>query len=174
MFTNQYIKFKKMMMLGQNSISFVGHDGAKVTGVGCNWGYNSDIGRNMAYARCQIPAPSGSSTGGVYFGTGSTPPQKTDYKLENPITSGLYITNSGVSEANPSDGVYVYSASYILRNTTDADVTIAEIGLYSYFEAGTSYKGCVLFERTVLDAPITITPGESKLVTYKVTFNQPS
>lgn len=113
---------------------------------------------------------------GVYFGTGSTPANLADHTLQSPITSGLTITNpSRVLLESEKEGQYTLSASYVLTNATEAELNIYEMGVVTPALVGGQYGSClypVLMERTVLTEPITIPPGASKLVTYKITFNQ--
>lgn len=105
---------------------------------------------------------------GVYFGSGSTPATQDDYRLESPIESGLTFTNGTIRKNTQADGSTIYRNSYIVVNSSDADIVIAEIGILGVVH--TDYYFPVLFERTVLASPVTISPGESKLVTYTVTM----
>ena len=111
---------------------------------------------------------------GIYFGSGNTPATKADYKLESPITSGLSIvTPSSAVLQSDGDGKYIYSASFIVTNTSADEIIICEIGLFTPGagqSASTLYL--TLMERTVLSEPIIIAPGERKVVTYEITFNQ--
>ena len=160
MFTNQYFACKKGLFEDSN-VKLTVRDGSAYTFPTSSI-YNCEIGVCMKKAYCKIP-----SSSGVYFGAGSTPAQKTDYDLENMITSGLTITNGSFVSTNSGNGVYWYECSYIVRNSSENEITISEIGYYS---AADNYA--VLMERTVLASPLTIQPGESKLITYKITFNQ--
>jgi hypothetical protein len=124
--------------------------------------------------------PSGSMGGyGVWFGAGSTPPTEDDYKLESPYVSGLSVVNqTGLDIVQDDDGVYACYACYAVTNTTEAEITIREIGafgeLVTYSSSKYYSKYRLLYERTVLANPITIPPGGSKLVTYKITINHSS
>lgn len=178
MFTNNYIKFRDMMFIGSTSFGgFVAVDGTQFYGT-CQYSYYGDIGNRMHLAKCQVmPTDSYSYVterdNGIYFGSGSSPATKEDYKLEAPIASGLGISNpSYFTWVTPTSGVYIATAAYAVTNTTDKDITIQEIGNFTNVANSQSRTYLVLMERTVLDEPIVIAPGESKLVTYKVTFNQ--
>lgn len=165
MFTDQYIQYKKIMFRNVDGWTIKDHTGV-ARDVTCSKSCGGDIGSSMHNAYC------GSfSNSGVYFGAGTTPAAKTDYKLESIIESGLTI--SRVNDAPQLDvvgGKYVYSASYVVKNTGTENIVIGEIGYYGRL-VGT-YSFAALMERTVLDTPLTIRPGESKLITYKITFNQ--
>lgn len=189
MFTNNYIKLQNLMFYADRN-AFVACDGGTVNAYEYHAPHHfGNIGKYMKYGRCRnLEASFAGSTNlfsnnnpGVYFGTGSTPAHKSDYKLENPITSGLAITNSNSVEVNSGDGNYTISTDYIVRNTTDSEINIYEIGAFGpictysgYYSANSMGNtwSMVLMERTVLTEPITIAPGESKLVTYRLTFNQ--
>lgn len=189
MFTNNYIKYRKMMFASQTGISFAGFDGAITTGY-AQQSYNGDIGVSIIYARCEklssATAESSASTitassvkKGVWFGRGATPPTADDYALEDVITSGLSIVNgSTFTISNPSEGKYIIQASYTVTNTTEEEIIIREIGLFggvAFYGNSSNNRACpVLFERQVLDEPITIPAGAAKVITYKITVNQTS
>ena len=124
-----------------------------------------DLGAFWDCVRCGNPSTAKYS--GIYLGTGTTPPQKSDYKLEAVIASGLSISNGRRLFLDEGNGKYSYSAQAVVKNTSGADITITEMGYYGYLSVG-----AILFERRVLDNPITIKAGESKLLTNKITFNQ--
>ena len=179
MFTNNYIKFRDMMFIGSYRFAgFKSVTGTVFYGVAETSGESGDIGKYMHLARCKaMPTESGqynsSFTPGIYFGSGSTPATKEDYKLESPITAGLAISNpSGFTWVLPSSGVHSATASYAVLNTSSEDITIQEVGNFTVVADYNGKYQFTLMERTVLDEPIVIAPGGSKLVTYKVTFNQ--
>lgn len=101
---------------------------------------------------------------GIAFGSGTTPPQKTDYKLENHITTGL--TYSG-DNTNNVDGVVNWVQT--VQNTSTAQITITEVGLFS--NAGESLK-TFLLTRTVLDTPVVLQPNEVKTFTITIDYNK--
>ena len=190
MFTNNYIKFQKARFTVKDyttSCTLKNANNETVYGYLGN-SYCPDIGAHMTTAKCNEFVVQNTSTTvatnvsqGVWFGTGSTPATKADYKLESPIESGLTITNpSALVWENDGNGKHTVYADFIVRNTTDAEINIYEIGVFTPFSAKSSTSlnatgytvNYILMERTVLDEPISILPGESKLVTYKITFNQ--
>ena len=137
----------------------------------------NNIGIALSKGRCRnivtgVASSNGNTYHGVYFGSGSTPANKADYTLESPITSGLNVTSQNVCILNKGDGQYEVRGQYIVENTTSAEINIYEIGVFLPIQSKSSEWYSVLMERTVLTKPITIAPGESKLVTYKLTFNQ--
>lgn len=102
---------------------------------------------------------------GIAFGSGTTPPQKTDYKLENYITTGL--TYSG-DNTNQTDGVVNWVQT--VQNTSTAQITITEVGLFSKYEEGDC--GTFLLTRTVLDTPVVLQPNEVKTFTITIDYNK--
>lgn len=103
---------------------------------------------------------------GIAFGSGTTPPQKTDYKLENYITNGL--TYSG-NNTNKTDGVANWVQT--VQNTSTAQITITEVGLFSKYEEGGSFSSFLL-TRTVLDTPVVLQPNEVKTFTITIDYNK--
>ena len=176
------------MFYGKTNVPFAN------TGVGTQNGsaigsYCFDIGAVMKIGRCRKVTPNyvgyyGNDivnynlNPGVYFGSGSTPASKDDNCLENPIESGLEITSpNDVSLVSDGNGMYSISSRFLVANTGDTDATIQEIGLISSVCDSSGFSNSktlvsVLFERTVLEAPVTIPAGEARLIEYKLTFNQ--
>lgn len=117
----------------------------------------SDTGTNEIY--CPFSR-------GIAFGSGTTPPQKTDYKLENYITTGL--TYSG-NNTNQTDGVVKWVQT--VQNTSTAQITITEVGLFSKYAARVDYT-VFLLTRTVLDTPVVLQPNEVKTFTITIDYNK--
>ena len=114
-----------------------------------------------------------SPTYGVYFGTDPTAATESDYKLGAAITSGLSITNpsSFARSENVDAGTVTYSALFTVTNTSKAEIAIHEIGWYTDHTSGSNSElFYIMLDRTVLDEPITIQPGETKYITYELTF----
>lgn len=182
MFTNNYMAKKRSEFLGEyNKHAFRDwHGESRVvslyngSGNAIKW---YDIGQ-FATGRCAtVPAANKTAESvnpGVYFGSGSTPANKADNKLESLITSGLTIASpSAFTESNDGNGKYEFSASYVLTNTSGVEMNIYEVGfVLPIFNASSTYYHPTLVERTVLDEPVTIPAGGTKMVTYKITFNQ--
>lgn len=103
---------------------------------------------------------------GIAFGSGTTPPQKTDYKLENYITTGL--TYSG-NNTNKTDGVANWVQT--VQNTSTAQITITEVGLFSKYVESDAYN-TFLLTRTVLDTPVVLQPNEVKTFTITIDYNK--
>ena len=112
------------------------------------------------------------STTGVIIGSGNTPPTINDYKLENRITTPA-TASAEVSKTRDENG-YTITSLLTITNTHSEDITIAEIGLYSTGSNSSAEMNMVLFERTVLDTPVTIPAGGIGQVTYTIRMNYPT
>lgn len=103
---------------------------------------------------------------GIAFGSGTTPPQKTDYKLGNHITTGLTYFGENTDKTN---GVVHWVQT--VQNTSTAQITITEVGLFSRaINAANSYT--YLLTRTVLDTPVVLQPNEVKTFTLTIDYNK--
>ena len=191
MFTNNYIAYRRMMFFDETG-TFTNVAGTAIT-AGTSGGRWADLGCAIRFARCSALAVVQASTGassfdglkglyGIYFGSGSTPASKEDYKLESPITAGLQIVNPTFKKTDgvwdvpieESNGQYSLVSSFTVKNTTESDITIREIGAFVEFNTAGDYYhyfNPVLFKRDVLDEPITIEPGKVKIIDYRLTFN---
>jgi hypothetical protein len=95
----------------------------------------------------------------VSCGTGTTPPTRTDYKLESEVAEG--VASLTVSE---DIGVITVAGAF----TFTADTVISEIGLkWEGTVSGSSTCGKVLLDRTVLSTPITVPAGTTLTVVYR-------
>jgi hypothetical protein len=131
-------------------------------------GASRNIGGSQLW---QINAAAGSSAYGIVVGTSDTPVTRDDYRLGSQISHGTgtgQLTYGAVS----IDAPITYGTGYLIRiirvftNNSSADVTVKEIGLYSYW-AG-SYYFCII--RDVLSTPVTIPSGYSWTVRYNFYF----
>lgn len=119
-----------------------------------------------------------SSTAGVVYGAGETPATVDDYKLEELITSGLSVRGSSFLRM-VDGGMEIVVDHTIYNGGSEGPITIREAGRYAlsdYYKSetatSTTYIG-LLWERTVLETPVTIPQGESRTVTYTVRINFP-
>lgn len=178
MFTNNYIKFRRATFSGHTTFTYKGVDGAQKTGyLNKAYSYSTDLGASMYTGKDTAPTTGtlGSAKGGVFFGSGSTPATRDDYNLVAPIAANtLTVTSPAALQfLDDGKGKYSFVADFIVRNSSDAEVNVWEIGLFTPAAHSSSelFYLC-LMERTVLAEPITIPAGESKLVTYALHFNQ--
>ena len=155
-----------------NRYDMVGTDGKKITN-GTSYvtpdNFNPFHYGNMAYTadRNQVTGTGGPAIG-IIIGDGITPPTIDDYKLENQITDGF-----GCVTSYPSTTAQVYKSRGIIicvsiTNNKADDLVIKEIG---YIRSQSSYWVC-LYDRTVLEEPITIAPNEMKTIEYRLKMPQ--
>jgi hypothetical protein len=182
MFTNNFINLQKAAFMNGTATLKRPNNSTMdvyVNDSDCTLRY-AGLGYWLGVGRCQNIVASASTTsfnknagvGGIWFGNSPTPATKDDYTLGNVITSGLTITTpSNITQKNDVEGNYSFLSDFVVRNTTEADINIFEIGLFAAPVNG-NYAFNILMEHTVLTEPITIPAGESKLVTYAIRFNQ--
>ena len=148
--------------------------GKKMTVIGLGGGegtlYYSDVGNCeplLGFFQNSVSI-AGDYTSGVMFGTNSTPPTFEDYTINN---SGITVTGTIAKTVNINDnGGITAVLNCTLTNTGETEITISEVGLKASF----TNTGSVLFERTVLDTPVTIPAGGVGQVVYTITFNYPT
>lgn len=155
-----------------NRYDMIGTDGKKITD-GTTYikteYFNPFYYGNMAFSadKNQITS-TGNPAIGIIIGDGTTPPTADDYKLENQITDGF-----GCVASYPSNTDQVYKSrgmiicASITNNKSD-DLVIKEIG---YIRSQGSRWTC-LYDRTVLEEPITIAPNETKTIEYRLKMPQ--
>lgn len=104
----------------------------------------------------------------VKVGTGTTAPTADDYELES-VNSDITVSSASTAPTDSSSRIYTVT----LNNPTDNDINITEIGLYGmlgdFYGIALAYNEYLL-DRTVLSTPITIPAGQSKSITYEITF----
>lgn len=109
---------------------------------------------------------------GIVVGTGTTPPTEDDYILENRITSGLTGTDPTKKNDVDSNGNPYIEFVFTLRNTTETDITVHEIGYAQNIYASTTLGGTdsnsytLLFDRTVLETPVTVPANGTAAIKY--------
>jgi len=107
--------------------------------------------------------------GYIILGNGTTEPTPEDYRLESQITENLSCDNVSVSR---NTTIKTYTATF--SNSGTSPMTVTEIGYVSRFVWDYTFGDYsfdnFLMDRTVLDTPITIPAGESRTVTYELSF----
>ena len=107
--------------------------------------------------------------GYLMLGTGTTAPTVDDYRLESPITTNLSCDSISVSRTSL---IKTYTATF--TNSGSSDITVTEVGFIVYMNyqlSGDAEKADnFLIDRTVLDTPVIIPAGESRTVTYELSF----
>lgn len=107
--------------------------------------------------------------GYIILGTGTTEPTPEDYRLESQITTNLSCDSVSVSR---NTTVKTYTATF--SNSGTSDMIVTEIGYVSrllhLYNLGDYLYDNFLMDRTVLDTPVTIPAGESRTITYTLSF----
>ncbi len=100
--------------------------------------------------------------GGLMLGTGTTPATINDYCLEEVITDLTFTigTNSWID--------YTIVVSETWYNASENAVTINEIG--HFIAPSNSSYAVVMMARQVLESPITINAGDSRVITFTYDF----
>lgn len=128
-----------------------------------------ELDANSPEAAGKLSGTTTTNTVGTFIlvGSGTSEPSSSDYKLENCISDltdcGQYVALSSVN---------LFSVNRILRNDTNEDVVINEVGLYNRPAYNDSDKGRtkLLLVREVLPETVTLHPGDSYTFTISLTI----
>lgn len=174
MFTQNYINMKEAEFLGKSKGIVIDYTGAEKSFYFTHTGNGSTNLRDIGY---MLPywVINPTNGGGLCIGKGATPPSRADYRLEEYFPENTYTVKIiNVTEKDTENGKYSFISDLTVRNTGDTEMTIREIGIFTRLLIATgNYEAyaTALMERTVLDEPVTIPAGESRLITYKLVFN---
>lgn len=109
---------------------------------------------------------------GIHFGDGTEPPTKDDYKLSGNKISVLSETGRSRITTISGDTITL-TENMTLQNTSDEAVTVSEIAWISDQYCDSRSVGYFLFDRTLLENPVTIAPGEEGVILYKRSITIP-
>lgn len=106
----------------------------------------------------------------IAFGDGDTPPTKDDRTLSGNLITTLSIASRNGFTSVDGDTLF-YCVNMAIKNTGADAVTIREIAWLG--AVTTTYKSGthLMFDRTVLDSPVTIPAGGTESITYKIGVN---
>lgn len=97
------------------------------------------------------------------YGSGDTEPTADDYNLESVIST---LTGSGATQVITATGKQY---TQVVTNETADTITVKEIGLYALFwSAEIPGLRPALLYREVLDAPVTLQPGQTNTFTVEL------
>lgn len=99
----------------------------------------------------------------LLLGSGKTKPTKEDYRLENLIDTYDCIDQSVIIPTGVNEPYFVISR--MVKNNTEENIEINEMGLFNGSEARGSKIAAFMFAREVLDEPVILKPGESYIFT---------
>ena len=103
-------------------------------------------------------------------GSGTTPVTGGDYRIEQEIVEGL-ACEAVTSQIDEQTRTVTFRKT--LRNTSDGDITIREVGLTGGVGVANSSVYQVLIYREVLGEPVTIAPGDSATLRIAIRHELP-
>lgn len=118
------------------------------------------------------------ASAGISIGSGTTPPTENDYNLERTITANATASVTRTLYGTDSDGCpYTQFDITITNNNTNQTLTVTEIGYKQVF--GKNYKypalsingvssDVFLIDRSLLDTPLIVPPGDAGIITYRL------
>lgn len=180
MLTRNFYEFllNQICNKGFNLYYLTGVDGAEVTVSSITGNTNYGALLDGAMTKLNLGTNFNNQFYGVVIGTGTTAPTLDDIFIENQITTGLSVANPDRAYVSRTDEAISMSATYTLKNTTGADITITEIGLVLNKQTAsgttTNAQHTLLVDRTVLSNPVTVPAGETKNLVYTVKFTYPT
>lgn len=175
MLTKNFYIWAMATLTNQTIINgYVGVDGTTYNAVRATSSAFMRWWEGMRTLGTSAPTPgSGYTMSEARIGTGVTPATADDYTLESMITSGISIVNPSAVTVTKENGYVAVYATYTVTNTGTTSLAVSEIGLFGTgFIASNGIS--MLTDRTVLESPIVINPGEAKPITYTIRFNYPT
>ena len=153
-----------------NLPKLVGLDGTEKQMEVANAGYASPIMYGLVNMLNHMSTSGSDNTLYLKVGTGTTTPTGNDYEL---ATVNTDISCDAVVAGVSANYTKIYTATF--SNPTSSDIVVTEVGLYGNMPYQNQNHGLLtyidcLFDRTVLSTPITIPAGESKTITYELSF----
>lgn len=179
MITNNYKNFLRALFTGRYSsdYSIVSYNGEVKT-------ISTTVSNGNLYHAEEAPAASllklytSGNNNGICIGRGSTPASSSDYTLEDMISTASYslILPNNYRRIVTADEKALYTITYSIRNISETDLIIGEIGLFSKIGASSAtvsstISTAILVDRTVLEEPLIIPPGEIRALTYNLKFD---
>lgn len=107
---------------------------------------------------------------GVQLGTGDAPLSYEDFKLDEPIVSGIrLISSTKTFEFDESSNSFIRGVKMVLNYTLEAPVTITEFGVFKPVYSGNASSGCLpfLMYRELLTNPITLQQNDNIEINFK-------
>lgn len=175
MFTKNWYKFIGYCTAHNTDEKYVAMDGSTTRSFS-----SSDLSPGFGVNESTHKLPSiyflrNTYSGGVIIGTGNVPPTFDDCTLSGDMITAFTSTTNNVTHSLDDSGPSV-TAEYTITNNGTKAFTIGEIALASHVgsSASTGITQACLFERSVLEVPITVEPGGVAQLTYTLRFNYPA
>jgi len=120
-----------------------------------------------------VDAGEGKTKYGVLYGTGTTPFDVNDYKLESLIPHGdgdnkLHYYPVNVFDLGVVENKVQFKIQRPAINNGSVAINISEIGVVAYEKEFSGTSTYFLIIRDVLDTPITVAPGQTITATYTI------
>lgn len=109
------------------------------------------------------------SSQGVVFGTGREPVKLDDYRLSGSYLSNLTGSINHTTTFNADNNIIETTAIITVTNGSSSVAVVGEMGLNVMI-----YGFAHMIDRTLLEEPISIPPGEIAKITYKLKFTYPN
>ena len=168
MLTNNFYNVFKVCMEGTTLINGAQtRDGSTKNIYPSSYGYASLLSGFRNSSRYVVGSTYGT---GWAFGTGSTPPTLNDYNLSGDLITTVSVVANTVN-GSITDGKYRFIIAATVSNSGTDTIVINELGIVASVYHDSSGSVPCLLDRTVLDTPLTLAPGEQGVITY--TFNLP-
>ena len=173
MFTRNWYKAFSAIFAGENGGTFLNAWNSEVDIVASydhlRLGVNSSA--HTIPSLYHLRAGDLSQYGGVYLGTGTTPPTFEDIAMSGDLIT-TYNYSTVVTKTFNANGGVKFACEYTVTNTGSSAFTVGEIGLFANLRDTSNSGGFkALLERTVLDTPITIEAGGVGKIHYTVEYS---
>jgi len=165
----QFLKFIRGLFsgyIGQTTESIKATDGLEY-----NFPYsNIELTTPLGY----VKAGEGWDVYGIVVGTGTTPVDELDYKLESQIEHGtgsgqLYYGNTSVESI--SYDTFSFRIIRTFTNESGASIQVNEIGLIMDWQIQDGSHHYALLARDVLDTPANVGDGQTLTVRYIISLS---
>lgn len=122
-----------------------------------------------SYPVMQVSIGANALSGGIVFGSGTTPPSPEDYNLESTLgTSVLDYSSCNVSAPATSGNDNFFKISRSAQNISSTPLTISEVGVIAREYDNTPAWVSFMIIRDVLDVGITLDPLQAIFTEYTI------
>lgn len=123
---------------------------------------------------------------GICIGSSGTAPTEDDYTLGNQLTGFTVLASSPTSEVKNDNNSWsaISRIAYIIRNTTNSEMVVREIGRFVTYRGPKQTKGetagdyhydrVFMMDRSIFQNPVTIPVGGFGIVEYSFEYEIPT
>ena len=170
MFTNNFYKYHAANFCGTGSNSFTLEARDTSGTLRKIYYYNTSNDGAMLFGQASSIEM---ANYGIHFGDGTEPPTRDDYKLSGNKISGLTEVGRIRDVSNTSDTATL-TENITVKNNNNETVTISEIAWIKDCYCDSRSASNFLFDRTLLENPVTIPSGEEGIIVYKRSVTIPT